>query len=507
MTRPAVRALTALLAGAVLGVGGIWAVLQGTGPDTEEFVDTAPSASAEDDAALPDDRQEDLREVSRDERQPDPEGASRQAPEPEEPAAPPVPETLVAHVEALLAQEEIRAVEHLSVVVLDEAGQEVASLGPDDLVMPASTAKMVTAASAMRLLGPEYRYVTRAFATGETADGSLEGDLVLVGSGDPGLASPEYIRRVYPARPHTELDRLAEEVGRAGIEVVQGSVLGDPRLFADEPVAVGWQDRYFASLDTTRSSGLTVDAGRRLSERGDMLLAEVAEQPARLAAEVMDDLLSERDIDVRGEPDVGQAPPGAREVAQVRSPPLHRFLVHAMQRSDNHMTDGIFRTMGALSGSPTWEGSETVVKRALEDTGIDWAEAVMADGSGLSRESRLSGRMLAELDLAMTADFGGEWQDLLAVAGESGTLRGRLRGTIAEGRLAGKTGALRDVRALAGQVNAVDGRRYHFAVAGSELDGLGIQSVRRLMDDLAVLLADHPPGCLPTALDDDGNCP
>ncbi len=490
-----------LIVGVAIGWLAVWTLL--AQPDLDEAVPEPPSSATEEPAPPPADGPEAQLDSTSPQPKEDP---------PEADPGPQLPEASanhVAHLEALLESEDLEEVQELSVIVIDEHGREVVSRDPDLPVTPASTNKLLTAAAALRLLGPDYRHVTRAYAVGEVTDGVLAGDLLLVGSGDPALASPRYAQEVYPARPHTPIDDLAAAVEANGISEITGAVRGDARLFADEPVAEGWVDRYFANLDATRVSGLTVDAGRRLLERGDDLHAEVAEDPALHTATVMTDLLGDRDIKVAGEPAVGGAGAPAREIARIQSPPLADLLAHVVQTSDNHMADGLFRTLGALAGrnEGTWADSETTVRRVLGDLDHDWTEIVLADGSGLSRDDRLPASLLAELDRTMFTENANEWQPLMAVAGERGTLRGRLRGTVAEGRLAGKTGALRDTRALTGHVIATDGRRYHFAILGSGLDGNGLQAVRALMDDVVLLLAGGEPPCTPAELDDDGDCP
>ena len=92
--------------------------------------------------------------------------------------------------------------------VTDTYGRELGALQPDDAVLPASTLKIVTAAVALVTMGPDARLATRVDATAPIGpSGVLDGSLVLVGSGDPMLATPEYGRWIYPARPRTPSSR------------------------------------------------------------------------------------------------------------------------------------------------------------------------------------------------------------------------------------------------------------------------------------------------------------
>jgi hypothetical protein len=94
----------------------------------------------------------------------------------------------------------------VGLAVIDSASRQLAYRNADRPMLPASTMKLVTAAAALRLLGPGHRFVTRVFATSEVdADGVVDGDLVIVGGGDPVLATPTFMRHVNSERPATPL--------------------------------------------------------------------------------------------------------------------------------------------------------------------------------------------------------------------------------------------------------------------------------------------------------------
>jgi D-alanyl-D-alanine carboxypeptidase/D-alanyl-D-alanine-endopeptidase (penicillin-binding protein 4) len=391
----------------------------------------------------------------------------------------------------------------VGLAVIDSAGRQLAGRNADRPMLPASTMKLVTAAAALRLLGPGHRFVTRVFATSEVdADGVVDGDLVIVGGGDPVLATPTFMRHVNSARPATPLADLATGVARAGITRVTGRVVGDPSVLADEPTADGWPTRYLASLDTSRSSGLTVDAGVRLFKRGGVLHAEAARDPAIRTADQLHELLSARGVRIERTPTSRHSarPPGI-EIARVSSPPLSTLLTHALHVSDNHLADGVFRMLGAATGDPTWAGSARTAQQALADiAGGDpaaWGVIRLDDGSGLSRRNRLTANATVRL-LHTMADgpLRSEWLRMLATAGEPGTMRLRLARTQAEGRVHAKTGTLRDVRALVGTVPGSSARDHHFAVFANDLGPYAdIAAARRLADVMALALVVEQDGC------------
>lgn len=450
-------------------------------------------------------------------------------PLPEPPSRPVVVAEAAELLEGLLASAEDD--DRLGVLVVDEAGREVLAHDPDAALLPASTLKMVTAAAALVSFGPAARFQTRIESTGWLApDGTLHGDLVLVGTGDPVLATPEYGRWVYPARPRTPLEALVDQLVDAGVRTVDGSVLGVVDRFEGPSVAGGWPDRYFASFDARYADGLVVDAGVRTlvtypededddvgddvddndgddagdqpegDEDGDVdpeVRIEHAPAPAEHAVEELVRLMEESEIEVRGAARVG-SPDAATtgRLARVASPPMDELLRFALRRSDNQITDAIFRAVGRhRTGIGSFASGDHAVRQVLDRLDIDHAHAVFADGSGLSRDDRLSPSLLVELDRSMhQGRHAATWRSLMAVMGESGTLSTRLRNSPAAGRFIGKTGTLRDVSSLSGTVTQDGPRRYHLAVIANAPGELRWHA-RAFADELITLLAGDLAGC------------
>lgn len=483
---------------------------------------------------------------------PDAPGAAEEPPPvaapatPHEVVEPPPPpdgrDAVIARTQQLVGQA-IRTAEDtpLAVLVTDEYGREIAAHRPDEPMLPASTLKIVTAAAVLATIGPDARFTTGVETTAPIdGDGTLRGDLVLLGGGDPALATDEYGRWVYPARPRTPLAALADDLVAHGLTRLEGDVVGTAPDFTGPARADGWPDRYFSSFDARYASGLTVDAGLRTiltypepeddpdadgspdltdpdrdaapSDDPDGADDEVAPEdlgppdvrvdhvldPAAHAAAELVRLLVERDVEVVGEGRSGEVDaPIVGRLASVDSPPMHELLRFAVQRSDNHLTDGLFHAIGRIrTGEGSWERGDRALRQVLERFDIDHRQAVFADGSGLSRDDRVTARLLVDLDRAMYAGrHAATWDSLMAVMGESGTLRERLRGTVAAGRVRGKTGTLRDVTSLSGSVHDDTGVRYHFVVIANEADGPGRWVARSLMDELALQLSADVAGC------------
>jgi serine-type D-Ala-D-Ala carboxypeptidase/endopeptidase (penicillin-binding protein 4) len=477
-------------------------------------------------------------------------------PTPAPPEPPPLPASwsaLVDRVDRLIASA-VREMPdaQLAVLVTDEHGREVGSHRPDEPATPASTLKVVTAAAVLSTLGPDARVATRVETTGAIdGEGTIAGDLVLVGAGDPTLVTDEYARWIYPARPRTRLAELADQLVAAGITRVTGGVLGVAEGFNGPFVAEGWRDRYFSDLDARHVAGLTVDGGlvttirwpeldtrareralRRAEEAGEapedvelpepvhiplvgtrqeieerladldppVARVELAADPAAHAARELTRKLEERGVAVEGESGAAELDaelPVLGRLAVIQSPPMEEVLRFAVQRSDNHLSDQLFQLIGRVrTGEGNWERGERALRQVLDRYGIDHSRARFADGSGLSRDDRVTARLLVDLDRAMTdSRFGTAWGGLMAVAGESGTLRQRLRGTPAAGRFLGKTGTLSDVTSLAGMVVGDDGGRYHLAIIANDASGADRWAARALMDELVLALVADVQGC------------
>ncbi len=186
----------------------------------------------------------------------------------------------------------------------------------------------------------------------------------------------------------------------------------------------------------------------------------------------------------------------------MQSPPVDELLAFTLQRSDNHLADTMLLAAGhAATGDGSWAAAGRTAHAVLDGLGVDPAPLRVTDGSGLSRLDRVTAGQLADLDVAMTnGPHADAWNASLAVAGETGTLKYRLRGTAGAGRLLGKTGTLDDVKALVGHVlpGEAGGRPLHMAVVANGAPAGGQWAVTVLMDRLALVLADHLDGCRTT---------
>ena len=299
--------------------------------------------------------------------------------------------------------------------------------------------KLYTTASALMRFGPDATLPTTVAGRGFLdPDGVWRGDLYLRGGGDPTLG-------------RDDLQRLSRALAAAGILRVDGSVLGDESRF----------DLLRGSFDT--GGAYDRDIGGVLSalalNRGFSKDGRPAAQAARQFAKV----LRADGIRVEGASGAGTAPAGAQELATAASPPMRDLIRLTNVPSDNFLAEMLLKDLGAeFADAGTTAAGAGVVRTQLAALGVT---PQVVDGSGLSRADRTTPRQVVRLLEAMHGqDVAGAFEGSLAVAGRTGTIRRRMRGTAAQDRCKGKTGTLIGVSALAGLCESAGGHTIAFAM-------------------------------------------
>ena len=426
-------------------------------------------------------------------------------------------------------------------------GETLYERNPRRLLMPASNMKIVTLAAAAERLGWDYTYPTTLFATGPIADGTLRGDLVVVGSGDPSLT--------VEAGDALFAD-WADALKRAGVRTVDGRVIGDDDAFEDNGLGFGWSwddlpDDYAAAVSalqfnentvhvaiapgpaagdsagvhvtpasssvtivssvTTSASG-TATAIRTRRLPGSMRLeltgtiaagappAAVAvsvDNPTLFFATALRSALIARGIDVRGAAvdidDVDAAPPRGRQpLATHQSPPLSTLALRLMKDSQNLYAETFLKTLSARdgAGAATADAGRREVAAALQPWGVTPDSLIQRDGSGLSRYDYVTPDALVTILAHVAGDqrLRGPFDASLPIAGRDGSLVNRMKGTPAEGNARAKTGSMSNVRGLSGYVTSVSGEPLVFAILANNFDLPG-PTISAIEDAIVVRLA------------------
>jgi D-alanyl-D-alanine carboxypeptidase/D-alanyl-D-alanine-endopeptidase (penicillin-binding protein 4) len=373
----------------------------------------------------------------------------------------------------------------VDVAVADAAtGTTLYDRGGAVAVVPASTAKLFTAAAALRALGPDRRLATRVVAAGALANGVLRGDLVVVGGGDPTLTaatSPSAYPR--PAR----LADLARRVRAAGITKVTGGVVVDTALFGAPGLGPAWKATYVTEGSVAPVTAFEVDGGRVKADD-----AKRVPRPDLTGGAKLRDALRRAGVTIGNAVRRGPAPPTAVEVASVESPPVSALVERMLTRSDNDLAEALARHVAIARGLRTdFAGAAAAVAATVRDLGLP-APALL-DASGLSPRDRVTpDQLVALLGLATRDAALAPLVQGLPVAGFTGTLATRYTkgpATRAAGLVRAKTGSLDNVATLAGIVETRSGRLLVFAFAADRLPTKFVGAAAKALDVAAAALA------------------
>lgn len=419
-----------------------------------------------------------------------------------------------------------------------ETGDVIFERGADTLLNPASNAKIVTAAAALSILGPEYRFETGLY--GNVQGSAVDGPLFLKGRGDPSLATED-------------IWGLAAELRRRGVRVIRGDIVVDATFFDNEtePPAFDQQPNeraYFRApvggvnvnrnvvavhvrpgASAGRPAVVTVEPEGYLVVTNDAVTVEGGEPSIRFSSRPNDEATAARvwgsiplgrrvrqrsridnpslfagaalleamrslGIRVRGTVREGEIEQPARLLAQHSSEPLSSVLWIVGKESDNFTAETILKTLGAQGAAPgTWDRAREAAQRYLDTVGLGRDAYQLVNGSGLFDANRYSPRQLVTVLRAVWQDqtIRSEFVAQLATGGVDGTLEGRFRRAPAVRNVRAKTGTLASVTALSGYVLAPGGRHtVAFSILINNARGR-VARGRALQEELVTAVAAH----------------
>ena len=437
----------------------------------------------------------------------------------------------------------------ISVSVIDlESGRMVGGHQSRTSCIPASTQKLLTTAVALDVLGEDHRFTTKLLLTGTVTEGTLNGDIYVIGGGDPSLGSP-YMDGV-PGM-NKMLDRWRAAIASASIRRVNGRVIGDGSYFGTDASSGGWpwsdtgnyygagayglnfhENFYFLDLlqrsregqippvQRTRPEvpGLRLTNELRSGPRGSgdqayiygapfgydnfvrgtipvgtgrFTIKGAVPDPALFTAQRLCRALEEAGIPVslpaESDRSLGDAQTArGRVIDTYTSPPLAELVDRTNLRSNNLYAEALLREVNKARGTAKHELSSTrIIKEWLADAGLPVAAVKTEDGSGLATRNFFSAEFMTTF-LRYQRDRL-RWRRSIPLAGRSGSMRGFLKGTPAEGRLRAKSGSLGAVRAYAGYADRADGRQLAFAIMVNNFT-IESKDVRKKMHTLMVEL-------------------
>jgi D-alanyl-D-alanine carboxypeptidase/D-alanyl-D-alanine-endopeptidase (penicillin-binding protein 4) len=391
------------------------------------------------------------------------------------------------------------------------------------LLMPASNMKLITAAASLKKLGADFRYETQIRTDGELVEGTLTGNVVIVGSGDPTISG-----RFGEGNHFRVLQDWALQLREMGIMKVAGNIIGIDDAFDDKRIGYGWSwddlPYYYATeVDALQfaENSITVTIYADQADEGitvkkepntsyvtvvtDIRIEPGAEvrvdwhyepetktvfavgvlppggqdygsfsihNPAAYFSSAFKEALQQNGIEVAGEAYRGAdrsyiLPESSRLLIHHWSPPLSEIISVVLKVSQNLYAETLLKTLG----KGTSLGGVREVEKILAQMEIKPENFIIADGSGLSRYNYITPAGLLQLLQKMSRDPAfGTFYNALAIAGVDGTLRLRMKGTSAENNVRAKTGSLSNVRALSGYALTRDGELMAFVLMANNFN-------------------------------------
>ncbi len=423
------------------------------------------------------------------------------------------------------------------------------SKNQNKMFMPASNEKIPTAAAALTLLGPDFKFETDLCMSGEFSDSTLRGNLIIFGDGDPTLYTKFF------KDPRDLFFNWAKLLKEKGIKNIDGNIIADDKTFSYDSLGFGWS---FDGLDswsyaqisplqlnenyidiniippdsitkpiliklnipsndykiinniTTSDSGRTeiifsrqvgtneiVLSGNVVIGSREFQISPTITNPPLFYVTVLKEVLEESGIEVNGNPitttelgDWNYKPGDFEIIDNHKSAPLKDIIKVMMKRSQNLYAETLPRIIGLeKKNKGTFNSGKIYIREVLENFGIKPNTYRYMDGSGLSRYDYISPEEIVKILTAMWQSPNKTyWYDSLPIAGVDGTLQNRMKGTKAQGNVRAKTGTISNVRALSGYVTTENGEELVFSFLVNNFLGSS-KSTENISDSILELLA------------------
>jgi serine-type D-Ala-D-Ala carboxypeptidase/endopeptidase (penicillin-binding protein 4) len=430
---------------------------------------------------------------------------------------------LRASIDSMVGQRQFRDAQFGVLIVDPERGDTLYSLNAGKLFMPASNMKIVTGATSLVELGPDYTFHTDFAAGGPVVHDTLEGALIVNGRGDPTISDHMRGSAMNP------LYDVADSLKAHGITVIARGIQAAPDVFPDTTIGFGWSwddlgEDYGAGVDALYfnegfgtaiaygKAGMQPDSIRtfpassyprivlpshasstasdtfalrfgfdptrtqftargRLEAPVDTLVYVFPDQrEAYLAA--LSEALRSRGIVVAGgalgsvSQRVADKTMLATPLFTIHSPPLRAILPALEKPSQNQIAEILFKTLGLeKTGVGSADSGRVVLERQLAAWGAEPDGYLIRDGSGLSRYDYVSPETLVRVLDRVRADTAFHvFYDALPIAGLDGSLRNRMKGTAAAGKIHAKTGSIANARSLSGYALTADNHMLIFSL-------------------------------------------
>lgn len=430
-------------------------------------------------------------------------------------------------------------------------GETWYSRNAEKMFMPASNQKIVTTSSALLTLGPEFRFTTKLSYNGRIGDSSITGDIIVTGDGDPTLYTRFYddprdvfygwadsLKQMGIARidgniigndnnfddvhlgqgwSYDYLDAwYAAPVGALqfnenyiDLEILPGKSVGEKAVITPNiPTEYITIVNELVTTDTGRTrirynrpfgSNEIKVWGMITTMQDTIEISPAIFNPTLYYVTVLKEVFIEKGINVTGNAyDIDDIDTSKADVSNPvdlivhQSPELKDIVKILMKRSQNLYAETMVRIMGLTQkGEGSFYKGREVVAERLEEMGIKPHSYSYADGSGLTRYNFVSPEEIVKiLEYMYRTDYKELWQDIQPLAGVDGTLKNRMKGTLAAGNVKAKTGTISNVRGLSDYVTTMEGEElvFSFLVNGHLLSSRDTETIT---DSVLEIIANY----------------
>lgn len=429
-----------------------------------------------------------------------------------------------------------------------DSGELIYSHNGQTQLRPASNLKLLTTATAMEVLGPDYQFSTEILTDGKIKKGVLHGNLYIKGKGDPTLLQKD-------------LEAFALKLKKKGIKKIQGDIIGDDSWYDDVRYSQDliWSDESYyyggqisaltISPDEDYNAGsliLDVEPGKkagappimeikpksdyveivnqaktvakekpepddlsivrehgtnRIIIQGDVPLetaktrVEMAVwEPTDYVVNLMGVALKDKKIAWNGKERTGITPESAVVLVSKKSMRLQDLLIPFMKLSNNIHAEILVKEMGkVIHDEGSWASGLAVMEVTLADFGLNIDQILLRDGSGISDKNLLPPNELTKLLFEVQKkSWYPAFEASQPIAGEpgkmvGGTLRYRMTDEVLKGKVKAKTGSLTGVSTLSGYVTNTNGEKLIFSIMmNNYIQG----SMSKIQDEICQMLAE-----------------
>ena len=411
----------------------------------------------------------------------------------------------------------------------------------------ASNTKIITAAAALDILGPEFRLTTSVSGHFDPTTGNVENGLILRGRGDPSFWQEDLVT-------------LVRKMKNKGVKQIAGKITVEGDYFDDNTLPPHFDEQknehagFRAHVSSTsfnfnsfqlhirpgskksskavvvvnppngyvklENNVMTVDKGRNrirtkistdknhtnVSIEGSLKVGSRAnakryrvEHPKRFLLSSFIYELKKQGIKIRSPKNTRQkSDHPLKVIASHRSPPVAELVRGMGKYSNNYIAETLLKVIGAETledtSAATWEHSLSTVRAFLKHkVGIEPESYKYENGSGLFSSSLFTpGQMITVLDFASNQFlWSSDFMSSLAISGKDGTLANRMIGTIAAGKIRAKTGTLATSSALSGYVANANHKPVVFSLFMNQIPRGKMTEARQLQDDLMSLVVRY----------------